>query len=53
MFTDTNFSPSDGQKIEAFHHVLYEIDMFLALPITADHPVICSCHDPGGETLHN
>jgi hypothetical protein len=42
MFTDTNFSPSDDHKIEAFHHVLYEIDMFLALPITADHPVICN-----------
>ena len=40
MFTDTNFSPSDGQKIEAFHHVLYEIDMFLALPVSADHSVI-------------
>jgi len=42
MFTDTNFSPSDDQKIEAFHHVLYEIDMFLSLPVSTDHPVICN-----------
>lgn len=35
MNAPSKFDP-DPHKVEAFHHVLYEIEMFLALPIPTD-----------------
>jgi len=36
-------TPSDGQRIMALEHVLYEIKMFVALPAVTDNELISNC----------
>jgi hypothetical protein len=43
MYTEKTFSPNNPHKVAAFEHVLYEIEMFVALPIESADTIASNC----------
>jgi hypothetical protein len=43
MYTEKTFSPSDWHKVAVFEHVLYEIDMFVALQRESTDTIASNC----------
>lgn len=40
MYNQKSFTPNEAARLAAFNHVLYEMEMFVALPRASDVPVI-------------